>query len=548
LVGDWAVSIWSPETQELTLAVDYVACRHLFYWLQSRTVWWSTHLAPLVLLSRNRFHLDHEYVSGYLAGEPDTHETPYREIRQVPGGHFVRIRNGVAGIERYWHFGQQQPLLRYKSDEEYEEHFRQVFRQAVRRRLRTDTPVLAELSGGLDSSSIVCMADGVLRSEGQSLTPRLGTLSYYDTTEANGDDFEYLRKVEAARGQPGEHIDTATLRQSTDGFAPPDFSALPGPLGTMQKLERERAATVRNQGYRVTLSGLGGDELMGGIPDPSPELGDLLMRGRWFLLGKQLLAWSLEKRRPWPQLLWRAGTDLFPDGLRQLLTDRAKPDVWICANFGRRTRWPRPVVVPGACRPAWRYYTYGVLGLARKLAKQASPKLALEEVRYPYLDQTLVEFVLRLPPGQLLRPGERRSLMRRSLRGIVPHEILSRRTKQFAERTPLAIMEKNWPELRRAFESSETARFGFIDESRFLAELEEARRGKPIHIVRVMKTIALEFWLKDLAKRGILAESGNNSPSDPSLIRTREVDDFPSTSASKVAGKRSKKGGEHDEL
>ena len=65
-----------------------------------------------------------------------------------------------ATVERYWDFDPAK-RIRYASDREYEQHFRTVFAEAVRRRLRSERPVLAELSGGMDSSSIVCMADSL---------------------------------------------------------------------------------------------------------------------------------------------------------------------------------------------------------------------------------------------------------------------------------------------------------------------------------------------------------------------------------------------------
>lgn len=536
-VGDWAVSIWSPENRQLLLAVDYVSCRHLFYYLTEASVSWSTHLAPLVRLSRNRMHLDDDYISGYLANDPDAHLTPYREIRQVPAGHFVRIQGGLASLERYWQWNRESSI-RYQTDAEYEEHFRHVFRQAVRRRLRTDSPVLAELSGGLDSSSIVCTADQILKNGLARSAPRLDTLSYYDTTETNGDDWAFLRKVEGSRGRTGAHIDTGSLRNFTHSFATPDFSALPGSLGTSYKLERERSAIVREGAYRVTLSGIGGDELMGGIPDPSPELGDLMVICNWFRLGKQLVAWSLVKRRPCMHLLWQAGVDLLPGALRQFLVKEAQLDPWINIRFARRTHMRLRMVDSnnhfGPCLPSQRHYVDGVLRLGNKLAKCTAPTLALEEVRYPFLDQSLVEYVLSIPAEQLLRPGERRSLMRRSLREVVPADILARRTKQFAERTPIALVQKNWDELQRAFHSSLTSHFGYIDDRAFLRSLNEARVGKKIHIIRMLKTIALEFWLQDLNARGLLAASKEAARLLDPPVRSRSLSP---TSASKVVGR-----------
>ena len=201
IVGDWAVSIWKPEQRELVFAADYMAIRHIFYHLKNDRVWWSTDLSPLVLLSGDKFHIDDDYIAGYFAHDPDAHLTPYREIREVPPGQFVRIRNGSVSLERYWRFSPKS-RIRYRTDAEYEEHFRHVFRQSVRRRLRSDSPILAELSGGLDSSSIVCMADDILAEEGAE-TPRLDTLSYYDKTEPNGDDCDLFSEDRAEAWKSG---------------------------------------------------------------------------------------------------------------------------------------------------------------------------------------------------------------------------------------------------------------------------------------------------------------------------------------------------------
>jgi asparagine synthase (glutamine-hydrolysing) len=142
--------------------------------------------------------------------------------------------------------------------------------------------------------------------------------------------------------------------------------------------------------------------------------------------------------------------------------------------------------------------------MANNLAKLTPSPQALEEARYPFLDQTLIEFILSTPADQLLRPGERRSLMRRSLAGIVPQEILSRRTKQVGQRTPMLILEKSWDELQDIYQDSFSARLGYVDEAQLLKTVCDARAGKSIPIVRVLWTISLEYWLRDLAVRGYL--------------------------------------------
>jgi len=218
--------------------------------------------------------------------------------------------------------------------------------------------------------------------------------------------------------------------------------------------------------------------------------------------------WSLVKRRPWIQLLGQALMDLLPPSLTQHLAQQSKIEPWIKRDFADRTKLAiRLLDIDehfGLWLPTRRACIAGVVLMANKLAKWNSPVLALEESRYPYLDQDLIEFILSIPASQLLRPGERRSLMRRALIGIVPQEILSRRTKQFGARTPVVALEKHLKQLQTTFALPLSSSLGYVSGDRFLDALEAARNGKNIHIVRMMRTISLEFWLRDLTKRRLI--------------------------------------------
>src|SRR5207302_381895 len=108
------------------------------------------------------FALNEEYIAGWFVVRfPAAHLTPYVGIHAVPPSSSVRLGPGRANVSGYWDFDPGK-RIRYRTDAEYEEHFRAVFGKAVQRRLRSDGPILAELSGGMDSSSIVCMADSII--------------------------------------------------------------------------------------------------------------------------------------------------------------------------------------------------------------------------------------------------------------------------------------------------------------------------------------------------------------------------------------------------
>jgi asparagine synthetase B (glutamine-hydrolysing) len=210
--------------------------------------------------------------------------------------------------------------------------------------------------------------------------------------------------------------------------------------------------------------------------------------------------------------LWRSAIDVVPASLGQYFAKEAKIEPWIRKDFAQRTGLAlRQMDVAehfGLWLPTRRSYIAGVLTMANNLAKYPSATETLEEARYPFLDQDFLEFVLSIPAEQMLRPGERRSLMRRSLAGIVPQEILSRRTKQVGQRTPMLVLEKSWDELQNIFQTSLSSRLGFIHEAPMLKTINDTRAGKDTAMVRVLWTISLEYWLRDLAARELLASSG----------------------------------------
>jgi len=241
------------------------------------------------------------------------------------------------------------------------------------------------------------MADDILAKEGAQ-TPRIDTLSCYDNTEPSGDDWVYFQKIEGKRGRPGVHIDASKMESSGAPLQPAEFSSLPGYLGFGRELEAKRAATVQGGGYRVVLSGIGGDEFTGGVPNPIPLLADLIVQCKYVSLAKELMAWSLVKRRPWIQLFGQAFLDLVPTSVRQYVASQAKLEPWIEKRFAKKTNlvWQLLDVKEhfGLWLPARRSLIAGVVMMANKMAKYALPSQALEEISYPFLDQDLIEFVL----------------------------------------------------------------------------------------------------------------------------------------------------------
>jgi asparagine synthase (glutamine-hydrolysing) len=462
-----------------------------------------------VLFAGKTFALNEEYIAGWFSMFPAVHLTPFVGIHSVPPSSYVLLQSGKSTTRRYWDFDPDR-RIRYPTDAEYEEHFRTIFGEAVRRRLRSDCPVLAELSGGRDSSSIVCVADAIL-TRGTAETPRLDTISYYDDSEPNWNERPYFTKVEEQRGRTGWHINIGSKKAEEQCKSGPLsrsrnnlFMSTPG-HGAQPSQQFQMC--LASQGNRVMLSGTGGDETMGGVPTPTPELQDTLARAQFRALAHQLKAWALEKRKPWFHLLFEAARGFFPPTIVGV-TKARRPASWLQSNFAKHhwlalTGYPSRVKLFSAS-PVFQENVSTLDTLRRQLACKALPLDPLYEKRYPYLDRGLLEFTFAIPREQLVRPTQRRSLMRRALVGTVPNGILDRKRKAFAVRTPMLAISRDWVNLVEATQHMVSAALGIVDPERISDVLEQARRGREVHMVQLMRTIYSESWLRNLSTLGIV--------------------------------------------
>lgn len=502
LIGDWALSIWEPETQTLILAKDFIGARHLYFSVNDVEITWCTALDPLLSVTKLGLQTNEEYIAGYLASLPSAELTPYVGIHAVPPSSFVKVIAGNATTRKYWDFDPAK-TLRYSTDSEYEEHFREILGLSVRRRLRSDVPILAELSGGLDSSSIVCVADDAIRC-GTVRSATVDTISYYDDLEPNWNERPYFRTVENKRGRTGCHIDLSREAAQVD-FNHEPIGFLPDSGFWSQQAKAQFTSCMASGGHRALLSGLGGDEVMGGVPTPLPELQDLIAAGDLLLLVGRLKIWSLNKRKPWMHLLFGAVREFLP--LASAGAELHTPAPWIRPEFAKRNclalnRYNRRLRLFGPA-PSFQHNLALLEDLRRQVACSALSPSPLYETRRPYLDRSLLEFIHAIPREQLVRPGQRRSLMRRALKDVVPDEILNRRRKAFVARAPRAALSNNLANLLVMNRQMIAAELGVIDQSLFRGALLRVQ-AEDSPIVPLLRTLLLEAWLRKVKRAGVL--------------------------------------------
>ena len=259
------------------------------------------------------------------------------------------------------------------------------------------------------------------------------TISHSSTEEPGGDERSYFTAVEEFIGKTGAHIEAR--REGPKLLRPlpePYFAALPGYFDRPLEGERRLPIETGPQGNRMHFAGLGGDELLGGVQNPVPDLAWLLWHLRLPSFFDQLTAWALQRKTTLWSLASRSVVYLLPVGLRaQLDRDKnAKLAGWLRPEFVRLQRTTRRRLQTITSEWSWLRGPpspdSGYLSLAASISGYLSRFTFAEQSGLPYYDRDLVQFLFAIPCEQVLRARQRRSLMRRALNGIVPDAVLTR--------------------------------------------------------------------------------------------------------------------------
>jgi asparagine synthase (glutamine-hydrolysing) len=506
-VGEWSIALWSKADQTLYLACDHAGTRTLYYCLEDDRVTWATRLDLLRDLVPSK-EIDPEYVVSYITLQASPQITPYESIRSVPAACYLEFRRMNVQRRVHWSFPMDAKVRRC-SEGEYDEQFLQLFQKSISRRLNTEECVVGELSGGMDSTSIVCLADLLAAARGEE---RIPTVSYYDDSEPNWDERPYFSIVEAYRGRVGKHLD---VRSSEPLFEIPDWDrsvgefAIPGLDKAGVASLKSMARFIQECGYTTVLSGVGGDELLGGVSTPFPELADYLADFEFKSLLASATNWCRQNHTPLCGLL--AGTAKYTLGLYLAPRKEAeKKAPWISSklkSLAKARREPlaqefrgRPSAVAGA------YTWHALLG--------SLPRRSFCDYSFPYLDRDFIEFLCTVPRFEILSYNRRRRLMRRALKGIVPVEILERRRKAFVSRGPLVDLRESQKHILALFKSSVSAELGFVEPSLFREALQLAINGGSSSFLPIFRTVALEVWLRTAFSLKTCGATSGSPPSD----------------------------------
>jgi asparagine synthase (glutamine-hydrolysing) len=441
LLGDFAFAIWDQRKQRLFCARDHMGVKPFYYYRSKRIFLFASEIKALLRVPEVPRHLNELRVAEYLVPTvEDKTITFYQDIfRLLPGHSMMVVPGGKVSTRQYWALDSSREVQR-NSNEEYAAEFREIFTEAVRCRLRSAYPVGSELSGGLDSSSIVCTARELLAGD---TTRRLHTFSAVYDNVPKSDEREFIDAVLDGGGLEPHFMRADQLGPLREIGRTQWHLDEPPLTGAFVNWELQKLA--KQEGVRVVLTGSDGDTV---VNQGDAYLLELARSWRWKTLAAEINALSHVTNRPRRRFLlqtvvkpltpefalqtWRvlrrherpaqttytAGSLLRQDfalrvGLEEHIeASRQNPTGPL--SLSRAAHWR------GLVAAIWPY----VLELGDGIGAAGR-----SEYRHPFFDRRLVEFCLALPPDQQLSRGWSRAILRHAMVGTLPEKVRWRKSK-----------------------------------------------------------------------------------------------------------------------
>lgn len=464
LLGDFAFAAWDAGRRRLLCAVDPLGIKPLHYAQVGSLVCFASDAVQVLQHPAVPDGYNEVEIAAYLASQFENPEQSFfAAVRKLAPGHRLIAENGRLRVERYWSPAPGE--IRYSRDEDYAAHFHEIFQHAVTDRLRDGGSFVGiAMSGGLDSTSVAALAH-------RSLGSRANAYTFAFDRLPECDERSYSRVMAEELGLAVEPVEVERLWSLESQVALPYSPDTPftGWRTCFEEIFRWMTAG----GSRVLLMGHGGDDLLQGSPLIYAER---LRRGDWGAV-QEVVHHARSVGRPVSRSLYRYfGRPHLPAFARRFLASaRGRREgslpAWVAPDFIRRTRLTeRPGGRSGKAFaiPSQReiYESLVEIPWYWRVANWHDRNAAAFgiEVRQPFLDRRLFEYVLAIPGEQLFRLSCYKNLLRRSMSGILPERIRLRADKtRFTSFLDFVLFKKAAGEILELLKAPRSADLGILD-------------------------------------------------------------------------------------
>jgi asparagine synthase (glutamine-hydrolysing) len=435
LKGMFCFAIWDTSEKELFIARDRMGVKPLYYYYNENCFLFASEIRGLLAAGIVPRKLNHGAIRDFLYFQSIGHPHAIIEgVMQLEAAAYLCIRNRKPEIKKYWDITRQHVDFDFFNTAMVHTRTRELLRNSIQRRLVSDVPLGAFLSGGIDSSAVVG-----LMAEVSTARPNTFTIGF---NEKEFDESVYADLVAKRFNSKHEHVlldQSVFLQELTNAL---DVMDTPSGDGVNTYVVSK---AIKKSGLSVALSGVGGDELFAGYPFFKQYLNLRKCQSFWGLTklfrkaGSGLLSMSSSNKMERIRYLLNAHTcsiDCFYPEFRRILSPSLvsklttwKADKQTALQIQLKSIQSSVEQFPELSQVSIAEYLGYTQHTLLKDTDQMSMSVSLE-VREPFFDHDLVEFVLAIP-DRLKFPVYPKSLLVESLTGLLPPEIVHRKKQGF---------------------------------------------------------------------------------------------------------------------
>jgi asparagine synthase (glutamine-hydrolysing) len=497
ILGDFGFVVWDSTKCTAVAACDAFAVQRLYYAKRAGRIAFACRAEPLAL--EDRYSIEHLVRLVSLA-DPAPGLSVYAGVHQVPAGSTAMVTRGSVTIQPYWQAADfERESLSEASESQAIEACRDLLISSIRARLGPAGQTWAQLSGGMDSSTVVSLVQWLaIRGDADSLA---GTVTFVDRQGTGTDERAYSDAV-ASRWSVCNETIVEPPTWYDERYAP-QYTDQPAFDLHVYPRDRRLCELVQAAGGRVLLTGCGGDELFTGS---MLFFADWIAQGRvWQALREMARRSAIGRVSFWELAYKNALLPLLPRCLQERLvheTDEAPAQPWLIEGMLRRHGLVRrSAALPEYAGSLGSKYRHAIVSRAATLPNVTHQSTIADrlDVRHPFLYRPLVEFAIRLSPELRARPHAHRWVLREAMRGILPEVVRTRvgKTETAAALVHSLVAERG--RLAPLLQDPLLAELGIVDPAKLRAAFDATAyatsRREWMH-APVISTLALEAWLQ----------------------------------------------------
>jgi len=497
--GMWAFALWDSNKKQLFLSRDRLGIKPLYYFLNGKRFIFASEIKALLQDESIPKMPNDKIIFEYLVQcrLDHTEQTFFNQIKRLLPAHNLLLDESRVQVKKYWEIRctNKETKDSHVKDDEYTGKFLGLFKDSCRLRQISDVPIGTCLSGGLDSSAIVCMINQLLMFNGkksQTIGERQKTFTAC-FKDKRIDEREYAEEIIAQTGAEGDFVLPSSSELWRDIKKLVYYQEEPF-IGT-SVFAQWCVMKLASRKVKVLLDGQGGDELLAGYTsDYLVFLQDLLKGRKIGNFVKELLL-SLDIVAPYIRQIKYFSSSYS----KQLNEIKELLNYEFISEFDHDTEINAVYEdLPDLLR---REMTTTSLPVLLRYEDKNSMAFSLE-VRLPFLDHRLIEYIFSLPVTQRLKNGWTKHILRNAMKGILPEKIRRRREKIAFETPEATWMKELGREIKEIFASSEFGGRKYFRQREILKKFDEFCAGKlryyPEFFWRILN---LEIWFRVFFER-----------------------------------------------